>query len=485
MTDLASDPGATPVRFAETMLGLPGEGKEIYPWQVKALMLSAMASGRTAPLVLGQPARRVKGSVCTPNMGGKDSIIIAAKALWWVYKHPRGKVVITSKSDLQISEQTIPAIERHRQKFEGWTSVRSPRYELMTPTGGKIIAFVTNHPGRVEGFHKEDDVDGPLLYIVNEAKSVDEDIMQAVDRCTYNELFYASSPGVMQGRFFESHSSLAGDFFAITAGLTDCPHIPKEKIDDIIKTYGENHPFTRSTLYGEFMAEDDLNRFVCNVDSYNRCIQNPPTHRPGFRVGFCDFADGGAENVFGTRDGNKIEVVAAWRERSPEAVAGKFIRLFAASGLKQEQIYGDAAGKKILDLLGMGGWHINRQNFGDTPRNKELYPSWVAEAWHEGAASLDRCEWILPAADSILKAQVTSRQKSLNAKGKLCLEDKHDLSKRNIESPDRADVVFGLMAVRDYSALTRQSIDLSMWRDEQDVHENSGVLTGMGASAGW
>lgn len=479
-TESAFDPGATPVRFIEQVLGL-----SLYPWQAKAVMSIALASGRAAPLQLGQPSRRVKTSVCAPNGAGKDQRLIAGVALWWVYKHPRGKVIITSKSDLQISQQTIPAIEAHRLKFEGWTSVQSPRYELTTPTGGKIIAFVTNSAARVEGWHKEDDVDGPLLYIVNEAKSVDEPIFEGVDRCTYNALLYASSPGVQFGRFFDSHSRLAGDFFTIKAGLADCPHIPQEKIDDIIRTYGPDHPFTRSTLHGEFMEEDDLNRFVCGVESYRRCIDNPPTHKPGLRAGFCDFADGGAENVFGIRDGNKIEIVAAWRERSPEAVAGRFVRLFAASKLEACQIWGDAAGKKILDLLALAGWSINRQSFGDTATNGEMYPSWVAEAWHEGAASIDRCEWILPANDSVLKAQVTSRQKSLNAKGKLCLEDKHDLAKRNIESPDRADVVFGLMAARDYSALMRPKVNLDNWREEYDAQHGAGVLESIGASAGW
>ena len=96
--------------------------------------------------------------------------------------------------------------------------------------------------------------------------------------------------------------------------------------------YGINHPVVRSTLYGEFMAQDEMDRYVCDVDSYIRCLENPPTHRPGLRVGFCDFGAGMAEHVFGIRDGNKIEIAAAWREPSDDAAAGRFIREFVASG---------------------------------------------------------------------------------------------------------------------------------------------------------
>ena len=38
------------MRFAEKVLGL-----SLYPWQERALMSIALASGRCAPLVLGRP----------------------------------------------------------------------------------------------------------------------------------------------------------------------------------------------------------------------------------------------------------------------------------------------------------------------------------------------------------------------------------------------------------------------------------------------
>lgn len=478
--DLGADPGATPVRFAEKVLGLT-----LYPWQERALMSIALASGRCAPLVLGVPARTTRTTVAAPNGAGKDERVISTAALWWVYKHPRGQVVITTTSDLQLEKQTISNIEAHRQKFEGWTSVKSPRYELKTPTGGSIVGFVTNDAQNVEGWHGRGNVDAPLLYIVNEAKGFKDDKFERIDRCTYDALLYISSPGGKMGRFYESHEKLSAGFNRIKAGLLDCPHIPQDKIDRVIADYGPNHPVTRSMLHGEFMSQEDSDLLVCDVDSYDRCVDNAPKHVPGLRVGFCDFGEGAAEHVFGTRDGNKIEIAAAWRDVSPEAAAGRFVRLFVASGLKAEQIHGDAAGKEILDMLASAGWPINRQGFGSPPLNKNLYPSWVAEAWQEGAAGIKKREWILPKDDVVLRAQVVTRQRFLQREGLWYLEKKEKLAERGIKSPDRADVVFGLMAVRDYGLLTTHALDLSTWREEQDIHEHTGVLAGIGANAGW
>lgn len=254
--------------FVEEELKVP-----IYDWQAAAIQPYEQCH-----------RKRVKVSVCAPNGAGKDDRIIAGLALWWVTVHARGRVVITTKDSRQLDDQTYASIRKHQGKFPGW--VFNER-EVRTPTGGFIILFTTDDAGRAEGWHKEDNIDGPLLIIANEAKSIQEPIFEALDRCTYNGLMYISSPGRMNGRFYESQQPEKG-FIRIAAGLADCPHIPKERIHDIIDTYGESHPFTRSTLFGEFMVDDGearfdrdgLNALVKMVDDYDvltkrRCEGQP------------------------------------------------------------------------------------------------------------------------------------------------------------------------------------------------------------------
>lgn len=238
----------SPLWYAEAVLGM-----RLYPWQDRVLSWFWRA-----------PGKRVKGTLCTPNGAGKDSIVIAALALWWVSLHLRGRVVITSKDARQIDEQTYPALRRYRGTAEGWTFLDR---EVRTPTGGKITLFTTDDAGRCEGYHRETFSDGspnpegPLLIIVNEAKSVPEEIFEAFDRCTYDALLYASSPGYMNGTFWESHSRPELGFHRLKVGLSECPHKPREQIDDITRKYGPRHPFTLSTLHGEFMLDGAESRF--------------------------------------------------------------------------------------------------------------------------------------------------------------------------------------------------------------------------------
>lgn len=233
---------ATPVGFAMEVLGM-----NLYPWQGAVITWFERAA-----------VEIVKATLASPNGAGKDDRVIAALALWWVSVHERGRVVITSKDSRQLDEQTYPALSKHRGKLPGWKFIE--RY-IESPSGGKIILFTTDEPGRAEGWHKEHDVDGPLLIIVNEAKSVTEDIFQAFDRCTYNALLYTSSPGAMHGTFWESHTRAELGFKRMKVGLADCPHISPAKIERITTKYGARHPFTLSTLHGEFMLDGAESRF--------------------------------------------------------------------------------------------------------------------------------------------------------------------------------------------------------------------------------
>ena len=232
----------SPSTFAERELKL-----QLYDWQKTVITWFEPIATRI-----------IKATLCTPNGAGKDERVIASLALWWVSVHLRGRVVITSRDSRQIDEQTYPALARHRSRFAHWKFLER---SIETCSGGKIILFTTDEPGRAEGWHRENNRDGPLLIICNEAKSIQEDIFQAFDRCTYSGLLYTSSPGPMHGTFWESHSRPELDFHRLKVGLADCPHIPRERIASVTAKYGPRHPFTLSTLHGEFMLDGAESRF--------------------------------------------------------------------------------------------------------------------------------------------------------------------------------------------------------------------------------
>lgn len=460
-----ADELTTPIGFIETYLGL-----SLYPWQDKVVAPLEKAGW-------GKPIVQI--SALAPNEAGKSSRIVAGSGLYWVSVHAKGKVAITTKDQKQLNEQIIPAIEAQLHKFEGYKSVRSPYYRVTTPTGGLIIAYVTDDSSRVEGLHGSPE--SPLLEIVDEAKSVEERIFAGIDRCGYQALIYCSSGGLMQGTFYESQTKNRASFHCVRAGLKDCPHISPEKVKRIIDKYGENHPFTRSCVYGEFMEQDDADQFIFPHSAVMQAIENPPKHlSSGQRIGFVDFAEGTAEHVLAVRDGNKTDIAIAFREANKHAACSRLIRAFMQAGLKEDQIWGDAADKEALDILSSLGWNIHRKNFGAPASNPEVYVSWGAEAWTETSIGISTGQLIVPD-DPILIAQLTCRKKTITGRGKLGAEEKYDMRKRGVESPDRADAYCGANNVYDYAQITKQAWSIpSDWTEQVERAEERETLVTMG-----
>jgi phage terminase large subunit len=415
--------------FSEAGLELP-----LYDWQLEADLA----------IDKGSQYERIKVALVAPNGSGKTERVTAVSALRWLNRYPKGRVIVTSADAKQLDSQLMPALKRHEHKFPGWEFLGRM---VRTPQGGFLLAFVTDEPGRAEGHHRTRE--SPLLIIVEEAKSVEPEIFAAFDRCTYNCILYISSPGIKLGRFYDAFSANREQFIPFQVGLTDCPHISKERIDDVIETYGADKPFTRSTLYGEFMDQDEAELMCFDFAAVMAAIMSPPHARISRHEysAFCDFAAGRDENVLAIRSGNKLLELVAWRDRDTNAAVGRFIIEFRRYNLRAQQIWGDngGVGHAMCDTLDAAGWPINRFDFGAAPGNAQVYVSRGAEIWDSLSTRIKRAEIVL-INDPTLISQLTTRKYAYDNRGRLKLESKEEMSARGLKSPDRADAVIGAFA---------------------------------------
>lgn len=429
--------------FAQVGLGL-----SLYDWQLET------------DLAIEEGARyeRIKIALVAPNGSGKTQRIVAVSALHWLNKHPKGRVIVTSADGKQLDSQLWPAIMEHRHRWPAWEFLQRL---VRTPQGGFLLAFTTDESSRAEGHHNTKD--SPLLIIVDEAKSVEPEIFKAFDRCSFNVQLYISSPGIKLGRFYQAFTEHRDQFIMVKqVGLMDCPHISRERIDDVIATYGADKAFTRSTLYGEFMDQDEGELMVFDFQTVMASLHTPPHARISRHeyAAFCDFAAGRDENVLAIRSGNKLLELVAWKDRDTNAAVGRFIIEFRRFGLRPEQIWGDngGVGHAMCDTLNAAGWSINRFDFGSPAHNKDVYTSRGAEIWDDMSTRVKRGEIVL-INDPTLISQLTTRKLSYDARGRLKLESKDEMSARSLRSPDRADAVIGAFAhgLRNFASFARQA----------------------------
>ena len=284
------------------------------------------------------------------------------------------------------------------------------------------------------------------MVVADEAKTIGDEIFSAVARCQPTRLLLLSSPGGCSGYFYDAFNSKRKFFSQHTVTAYDCPHISAVWIAEQIEKFGADHPLIRSMIHGEFMrmGEDGA---VIPLAFVERCLASPlPSNGKGDVQAFCDFAAGGDENVLAVRRGNRVEIVAAWRERDTMKAVGRFIQLFREEKLSAQDIAADEGGLGIAmcDRLAESGWHVRRVNNGAPADNADAYANKGAEIWFEGRTRIERQQIILPD-DRELVAQLTSRLGWPNSKGRLELESKQAMRARGLGSPDRADAVLGAM----------------------------------------
>jgi len=277
---------------------------------------------------------------------------------------------------------------------------------------------------------------------------VPDSIFEAIERCQPQRALVMSSPGGPQGTFYRAFTRDRKHYRQHTVTAFDCPHLSPAWIEQQIEKHGENSPLVRSMIFAEFAEEDSL-YVPLTATQLERCLRQPPAHQPGPNRAFCDFAAGGDENVLAVVRGNRVEIVAAWRDGDTMRAVGRFIQLFREYQIEPAEISCDGGGLGIpmADRLKENGWPVRRINNGSPAKDTLSYANLGAEVWMTGVRKIERGEVILPD-DSELFAQLTTRQAFPNSRGQIVLESKEQMRARGLTSPDRADAVLGCLYKR-------------------------------------
>ena len=391
------DEQATPAGFAEGVLRL-----SLYPWQKEVMNNLAPVYSRVA--------------LVAANGSGKTSNVIAPALVWHMVCFEESLSVVTASVYRQVESVLWPAIKALLRPFGDMVEVTSGEIRFKHASGriSRILGFTAGNDnesaGRAEGFHAANHETAPLLYVVDEAKTVQDPIYVSVFRCQPTRLLVASSPGAPVGQFYRCFTKEADLWKRTRATAWDCPHISPLYIQEIQQRYGVNSPFTQSMLKAEFMDLGE-ERLVVSLASYDNCA-------------------------------DRILPLITWRERDTMATVGRIIMELKKAGIRPEQVFADAGGLGLpmCDALAEAGWDVNRINFGGNARDNDAYQNKGSEMWHRLARKIDTCDIILPD-DDLLKSQLVTRRAQATSRGKLGLESKDAMRSRGVASPDRADAV--------------------------------------------
>ena len=113
-------------------------------------------------------------------------------------------------------------------------------------------------------------------------------------------------------------------------------------------------------------------------------------------------------------------------------------------------------------------FHLRRFNNGSSAKQATIFANLSAEWWSTVGQLVER-RFIRIPNDEKLVAQLTSRRKLYDSKGREKLESKADLASRGVESPDRADALIGavMLGIGSEALNPRMSAsDLAMMQEQ-------------------
>lgn len=410
------------------------------------------------------------------NGSGKDAYIIALLAVFYSLDIIRHRTIISTSSYNQLSKQTSPYIVglcRSCNKLFPELGLCSKdeqpfiikKDHIVSPiTGSEIVMFVTDDPGRAEGWHPFPDCPTQeLAIILNELKSFDPLIIEHFQKGTYNRWIGVSSTGRAQGYFYGEYKSALKweDYIQLDKEQKksirkiarkviayDCSHIAKEKVERDIEEKGRNSRAVRTKYFSEFVSEEGLS--ALDRDEIDSCIAQwkspsfkPPLVQIDRRAGF-DIGAGRCKSVITVIENNKLLAQHSYTERDTTKTVLWAMSIFSKYNLRAKNIFGDdnGIGQPVIDQLYKRGWNINRVRNQSPASDKSTYGNLGAELYFNAGEIIKRklIDLTNLERDEEFKDQLGGRPVEFRGTfDKIYCVSKADLLAKQIPSPDKAD----------------------------------------------
>lgn len=409
----------------------------------------------------------IKAMLVAANGSGKSQYVLAPFAVWLALTKKQSLTVITTASGEQLDTQACRYItsicNNINQMYQGvfgynvfLCNYREIRGNI---TKSFIDLFATDEPGKAEGRHPIS-ATGEFVVIVDEAKTVDDDIFVALNKCNgQTRRLEISSPGDCSGYFYKNWTNPKYSCYRRKVTAYDCPHLRAKEIEDAILIFGLNHPHIRSSIFAEFVSLQNVT--IIPRDLLQRCVRMRPTqYFFGPLVGGLDLSAGGDETVLSVWNGNVEIGLHTFKEADTYIGAEKIIEITKSykGRLEASNIWADdgGLGKSMIDILNHKGYKVKRMLNQARPHDATRYANRGTELWYNFKRFIEEFQvcFLLDShgqMDEILFDQLTNRYNREQQKmGKLILESKKEAKSNGHPSPDRADAVILAWAGRVY-----------------------------------
>ena len=436
-----------PVMFAQEVLRFTPDS-----WQQEALM---------------DLSQNPKVAVKSGQGVGKTGVEAVA-LLWFLSCFPYPRIVATAPTKQQLHDVLWSEVAKWQERSPLLKHILKWTKTYIYMVGHEKRWFATartaTKPENMQGFHEDN-----MLFIVDEASGVSDPIMEAILGTLTgenNKLLMCGNPTRTSGTFFDAFNRDRALYKCHTVSSADSPRTNRRNIESLIRKYGRDSNVVLVRVYGEFPKQEDDVFIILSLIEHG-CMVDLPEDIPVKRITFgVDVARYGSdETVIALNVGGRITLPVIFRGQSLMTTVGSVVKLYRRV-ISEYPIY---RGKIYVNIddCGLGGGVTDRleevkreeklnrlvvvpvnaaarvpdEMTGDGKMKAcDLYDNMTTYLWGAVKEQLIGEELSLQN-DNEMVAQFSCRKYRLTSRGKIQLESKEEMKKRNISSPDRADAV--------------------------------------------
>lgn len=406
------------------------------------------------------------------------TFISACCALWWVTTHADGIVVTTAPTWTQVEKllwgEIRSSISNARVSYPKVNTT-----ELKLGEKNYAIGISTNEANRFSGFHS-----GRVLIILDEAPGVRQEVWEGIQGLRAGgdvRLLAIGNPVDVGGTFHDAFTGNRSQWATHTINAFDTPNLQRTSLEftdargevnklgsgpnllelseedldkasrpylctrrwvkEMFEEWGPTHPFFQSRVLGEFPSEGD--DVLIPLSWMEKLPKETPKEVSGTRpVAGLDVAGpGDAETVLYVRIGQKIVLCKAWPQADPR---GAVVAALAPYKEDLERLCVDSIGigwgmyQHLKDIFGMNV--VKPVNVGLPALNTEKFANAKAEQYWGLRMRIQAGE-LCGLVDEKTIGQLAAIKYEHNARGQIAIENKDDMRKRGMKSPDRAEAL--------------------------------------------
>lgn len=390
----------------------------------------------------------------------------AVALLWFLCCYPYPRIVATAPTKQQLHDVLWSEISKWMSKSPLLSKILKWTKTYIYMVGHEkrwfAVARTATKPENMQGFHEDN-----MLFIVDEASGVADPIMEAVLGTLSgenNKLLMCGNPTRTSGTFYDAFNADRALYRCHTVSSADSPRTNKQNIESLIRKYGRESNVVLVRVFGEFPnQEDDVFIILSLIEQCGSKVYELPEDKgmPYIMFGVDVARYGDDETVIYRNCKGKLKLVVKRRGQDLMATVGDIVVQYKKA-IKEFPEYKGRIYANIDDT-GLGGGVTDRLKEvkseqklhrlfivpinvaekieTDTKEGKEAaeyYNNLTTHIWAVLRELLENKQ-IEIEDDAETFAQLSCRKYLIASNGKLELESKKEMKKRNLTSPDRAD----------------------------------------------